>query len=187
MTTLVGTPPRPALDRHDSFAALFDAHYPSVLAYCRRRTAGDEAGDAALATFETLWRTMDEPPSRPLPWLYRVAAGHLANARRSERRRLRLVDRLARRPAAALPSPDLADAAGAAAAARSALARLRPADREVLLLVAWEGLDGDEAAASLGVTPATFAVRLHRARRRLVAVQPLPGHQEQHLPIGRAR
>jgi RNA polymerase sigma-70 factor, ECF subfamily len=47
------------------------------------------------------------------------------------------------------------------------LARLRPDDREVLMLVAWEGLDPSRAAAVLGITPTAFAVRLHRARRRL--------------------
>ena len=169
MPTLVGpaaaaTP----LDRHATFAALFDAHYPAVLAYCRRRVAGAEAGDVALATFEVLWRTIDTPPAQPLPWLYKVAAGQLANSRRSTRRRLRLLDRLSSRaPSTASPPPDPADAAAEAAAARSALARLSPADRERLLLVAWEGLDANEAAAALGVSPGTFAVRLHRARRRL--------------------
>jgi RNA polymerase sigma-70 factor (ECF subfamily) len=171
MTTFVGTPAPPALDRHGTFATLFDAHYPAVLAYCRRRAAPEEAGDAALATFEVLWRTIDEPPARTLPWLYRVAAAQLANGRRSERRRLGLVERLALRPAGgAAPSSDPADSTTEAAAARDALDRLRPADRELLLLVAWEGLDPAEAAAVLGLTPATFAVRLHRARRRLDAL-----------------
>lgn len=168
MTTLVGTPAPPAQDRHGSFAALFDAHYPAVLAYCRRRAGPEEAGDAALGTFEALWRSIDDPPTQTLPWLYRVAAGQLANSRRSERRRRRLLERLTRRPVGTgTLAPDPADSTTEAAAARAALARLRPADREVLLLVAWEGLDAPEAAAVLGVTPAAFAVRLHRARRRL--------------------
>jgi len=170
MPTLVDTTTATPLDRHASFAAMFDAHYPAVLAYCRRRVAGDDAGDAALATFEVLWRTMDSPPVQPLPWLYKVAAGQLANTRRSERRRRRLVDRLSGRAgtgdAPASPS-DPADTMSEATAARAALARLKPADRELLLLVAWEGLGPDEAAAVLGVSPATLAVRLHRARRRL--------------------
>ena len=183
MTTMVGAPDVNGLDRHGSFLALFDAHYPAVLAYCRRRAAYDDAGDAALATFEVLWRSMDEPPRQPLPWLYRVAAGQLANSRRSERRRLRLLDRLSRRPAVAEPTHDPADAATEASTARAALARLRPADREVLLLVAWEGLDTDEAAAALGLSPSTFAVRLHRARRRLEALltesHPPPPHKDE--------
>ena len=35
------------------------------------------------------------------------------------------------------------------------------------LLVAWDGLDRSQAARSLDMTKAQFAVRLHRARRRL--------------------
>jgi RNA polymerase sigma-70 factor (ECF subfamily) len=168
MPTLVG-PAEAAtpVERHAAFAALFDAHYPPVLAYCRRRAAGEEARDAALATFEVLWRTIDTPPTQPLPWLYKVAAGQLANTRRSERRRLRLLERLSSRGRRGTPPSDPAETTAEAAAARAALARLSPADREVLLLVAWEGLDADEAAAALGVSTGTFAVRLHRARRRL--------------------
>ncbi len=167
MPTLVGPPELAPLDRQASFANVFDAHYPAVLAYCRRRAGGEEAADAALATFEVLWRSMVDPPAQPLPWLYKVAAGQLANTRRSEHRRRRLLDRLARRVAGGSSASDPAESTTDAAVARAALARLRPADREVLLLVAWEGLGPDEAATALGVSPATFAVRLHRARRRL--------------------
>ena len=178
MPTMVDPAAVTPLDRQASFAALFDAHYPAVLAYCRRRAAADEAGDAALATFEVLWRRMDDPPVTPLPWLYKVAAGQLANSRRSERRRRRLVDRLSGRARSATSPTDPAEATTEAAVARAALARLKAADREVLLLVAWEGLSPDEAAAVLGISPATFAVRLHRARRRLEAL--LSDHPTPH-------
>jgi RNA polymerase sigma-70 factor (ECF subfamily) len=46
------------------------------------------------------------------------------------------------------------------------LAALSDVDREALLLTAWEGLDGRRAATAAGCSAATFAVRLHRARRR---------------------
>jgi RNA polymerase sigma-70 factor (ECF subfamily) len=39
-------------------------------------------------------------------------------------------------------------------------------DQEVLLLVAWDELRREQAAKVLGVSTGTFAVRLHRARRR---------------------
>ena len=41
------------------------------------------------------------------------------------------------------------------------------ADREILLLAAWEGLTTGEIGTVLGCSPNTAAVRLHRARRRL--------------------
>ena len=40
------------------------------------------------------------------------------------------------------------------------------ADREALLLRYWYDLSSGESAKVLGCTAATFAVRLHRARRR---------------------
>ncbi|MEI5101965.1 sigma factor-like helix-turn-helix DNA-binding protein [Streptomyces sp. PmtG] len=40
-------------------------------------------------------------------------------------------------------------------------------DQETLLLVGWDGLDVAAAAVVVGCTRRTFAVRLHRARRRL--------------------
>ena len=45
-----------------------------------------------------------------------------------------------------------------------ALARLPLRDREVLLLVATEGLTPSEAAAALGLTPEVLRKRLQRAR-----------------------
>ena len=47
------------------------------------------------------------------------------------------------------------------------MARLSDDDRELLRLVAWEGLARDEIALVLRVPRATVRVRLHRARRRL--------------------
>jgi RNA polymerase sigma-70 factor (ECF subfamily) len=47
------------------------------------------------------------------------------------------------------------------------LARLPQRDREVLLLVAVEGLAPSEAAWSLGLTPETLRKRLQRAREKL--------------------
>jgi RNA polymerase sigma-70 factor (ECF subfamily) len=47
-----------------------------------------------------------------------------------------------------------------------ALARLSPRDQEVLLMVAWDGLAREQAAAVLGITSGAFAVRLYRARGR---------------------
>jgi RNA polymerase sigma-70 factor (ECF subfamily) len=48
-----------------------------------------------------------------------------------------------------------------------ALERLSESDRELLLLIAWDGLAPAQAAAALGVKPSTLRVRLLRARRRL--------------------
>jgi RNA polymerase sigma factor (sigma-70 family) len=57
------------------------------------------------------------------------------------------------------------DAARLRAALNSSLNALRPEDREVLMLVAWEGLTPSEAAITLGIPSGTARWRLHRARR----------------------
>jgi RNA polymerase sigma-70 factor (ECF subfamily) len=111
-------------------------------------------------TFLIAWRRLDEVSELELPWLYGVARRVLANDVRSERRRGALVERasLHSPPVPATPSdPKLADA----------LARLGDRDRELLLLIAWEGLTPAEAAAAIGCSRPAARVRLHRARKRL--------------------
>jgi len=49
---------------------------------------------------------------------------------------------------------------------RIALCSLSEPDRELLLLVAWEGLTSAEAAEVLGISKVAARSRLHRARRR---------------------
>jgi RNA polymerase sigma-70 factor (ECF subfamily) len=68
------------------------------------------------------------------------------------------------RPASSGEDP--ADGVVERAAALEALDRLRPDDRELLCLLAWDGLTPVEAATSLGISASTFSVRVHRARRR---------------------
>ena len=46
----------------------------------------------------------------------------------------------------------------------AALAMLRPADREALQLVLWDGLSHAEAASVLGCTANAFEIRYRRAR-----------------------
>jgi RNA polymerase sigma-70 factor (ECF subfamily) len=49
----------------------------------------------------------------------------------------------------------------------SALQKLKPKDRELLLLLAWHDLSITEMAKVLGMSKANVSVRLNRARNRL--------------------
>jgi RNA polymerase sigma-70 factor (ECF subfamily) len=60
-----------------------------------------------------------------------------------------------------------ADAGTSARRLGSALAGLRAEERDVLLLVAWAGLQPVEVAEALGVPVGTVRSRLHRARTAL--------------------
>lgn len=143
------------------FEALYRATSASVYAYCLRRGVGDSADDLVDDVYLVAWRRLDELPREPLPWLLGVARRTLANQRRSQGRYRTLIGRLAldagnehAGPAESLPVLE-------------ALQTLRPADREVLLLVAWDGLSTGQAARVLGCSAVAARVRLHRARRRL--------------------
>ncbi len=161
--------PKVACDPAESFAARWAAHHDAVLAYCRRRAPAEMAGEAATATFAVLWRRIDDLPADPLPWLYAVARRELANRRRAQSRFGAFVATLSRDHSitGADVAPDVSSEAMDRSSARDALRRLRPDDRELLMLVAWEGLSPAAAAASLGISVPALTVRLHRARQRL--------------------
>ena len=59
---------------------------------------------------------------------------------------------------------------------RAALSGLSESDRELLPLVAWEGLTPAEAAAVLGIGQAAARSRLHRTRMRVIRA--LHGHPD---------
>jgi RNA polymerase sigma factor (sigma-70 family) len=152
--------------RTQRFETLFREHYPAVRGYALRRTSPDAAQDAVAETFLVAWRRFEDVPEDALPWLFGVARRVLANQRRSAGRSAALTDRLG---ATAAETGSHEEGVGEADALRSALARLSEQDREALMLVAWHGLSGVRAARAAGCTRAAFAVRLHRARRRLAA------------------
>jgi RNA polymerase sigma factor (sigma-70 family) len=151
--------------RRDRFEAIYRAHHGAVRAYLLRRAEPELAQDALSETFLAAWRRFDELPADPLPWLFATARRTLANQRRSTRRLAGLRERIA--GSESRESPDRTDQLAEAELVRRALAELPQRDREVLMLVAWEGLDAARAATAAGCSRATFAVRLHRARKRL--------------------
>jgi RNA polymerase sigma factor (sigma-70 family) len=168
-----GAPGEAAVRR---FEALFHANYPSVLAYALRRADRQVAEDVAAETFAVAWRRLADVPPDELPWLYGVARKTLANQRRGDRRRSALIAKLRREAPLRAPPGDIADTVAEHAGVAAALERLSERDREALRLVAWEGLDATRAARAAGCSSGAFAVRLHRARRRLVKELAAAGH-----------
>ncbi len=162
-------------ERETRFEEIFDQHGGRVYAYAARRSSPDAANDVVSETFLIAWRRLDDVPEDALPWLLNVAGKVLANRRRSDRRHDALAVRLAngRR---ALSAFDPAEAVPTRLLVREAVDRLPPAEREALLLVAWDGLDVRRGAAAAGCSRATFSVRLHRARRRLMKELGLSRH-----------
>lgn len=129
-----------------------------------RRTGADEAFDVVAETFTVAWRRLDDLPDGDdaLYWLYGTARRVLANHRRAARRRADLLGALqtdAMRPTA--DAQQLEDGRVA-----DALEQLRDDERELLLLIAWEGLDAAAVAAVMRCSRNAARIRVHRARRR---------------------
>ncbi|MFK4106112.1 RNA polymerase sigma factor [Streptomyces sp. NPDC019531] len=156
--------------------------------YLVRRTAPDMVEDVLSETMLVLWRRVDDvpglgtgsPPDRDdvLPWCYGVARHCLANARRADGRRLRLVERLigAQQESGAMAA-DHSDL-------HAALGALSELDREVVRLWAWEGLAPQQIAEVTRLTPNAVSVRLHRAKKKIAQQLQLerknaerPGHK----------
>jgi RNA polymerase sigma factor (sigma-70 family) len=142
------------------FEQIYEEHLEAVRAYVRRRAPESLVEDVVSETFLVCWLKLDRVPDEPLPWLYAVARKVLANHRRRLAREQRTQVAV---PASAVADPEpVGDAALAAA-----FAALSERDREVLRLIAWEGLSLGQAAVVLGCSAVACRVRYHRAKTRL--------------------
>src|SRR5207248_5609460 len=141
------------------FEQIYEEHREAVRLFVRRRAPESVVDDVVSETFLVCWRKLDRVPDEPLPWLYAVARKTLANQRRRLAREQRVG--AADVVAAAEPGP-VGDTVLAAA-----FAALSERDREVLRLIAWEGLSLGEAALVLGCSAVACRVRYHRAKTRL--------------------
>jgi RNA polymerase sigma-70 factor (ECF subfamily) len=153
---------------------LYEHHHGSVLRYAWRRVGANEAQDIVHETFTVAWRRLDEVPvSAELPWLYKIAYNVIRNSMRKARNDSVAFARLA--PSA---EPDHAEAVHDRQAAIAAVRSLSASERELLQLVAWEGLDAQEAGAVLGCGRAAVYLRLHRLRKRLVTLLDEPEREK---------
>ena len=168
---------RPDLGGPDAdrlLSALFDRHASALHAYLARRLDPATADDLVAETFLAAWATRDRyhPDRAPArAWLFGIATNLLRRHARSEVRGLRAYAREGGQ-AVDVAAPETlavsrADASTHIRAMAGGIANLRQEERDVLLLVAWAGLQPAEVAEALGITAATCRTRLHRARRAL--------------------
>lgn len=165
------------LERVGRLERLFADHGQAVRAYALRRIDSGTADDIVSEVFVVAFRRLEEIPQEPLPWLLATTRRVLANYRRATGRREALTAQLT-----ALHAGVWRDDIDGERDLLAGLVRLNDRDREILLLVAWEDLDPSSAAAALGCSRATFAVRLHRARRRLAAAM-AQAEREIEIPL----
>jgi RNA polymerase sigma factor (sigma-70 family) len=161
---------RQSLRQPEQFAVLYDRYAAVLHRYAGRRVGDEAADDLVASTFLAAFRARqryDLARASALPWLFGILTREIARQHRTETARLRALRR-------AWPADGLADQVAADVSARAAgaplaaaLARLSPAERGVLLLIAWGDLSYDEAAQALGVPIGTVRSRLNRARRKV--------------------
>jgi RNA polymerase sigma-70 factor (ECF subfamily) len=150
--------------RRDAFENLFSTHARAVHRYAQRRIASSDVEDVVADVFVIAWRKFDQiPDGFEQAWLFRTAWNVLANRHR----------KFVEVPFEELPDgPDAGDVAETVIAdvtLQRAWQTLSARDREVLRLVAWEGLDGTELSEALGISVSGAGVALSRARERFNA------------------
>ena len=147
----------------EQFNDFYRLHRPQVVRYVARRLRSD-IDDIVGEAFVTAWRKRDLiPPAKAdqIVWLYAIARRIIANKVRW-RTRLDLFNR-AQEPL--IVTSTNGDSEGLTnLLVHSALRRMRPQDREVLLLVEWDGCTLDEAATILEITSSAAGKRISVAR-----------------------
>jgi RNA polymerase sigma factor (sigma-70 family) len=166
-----------SLEAPGAFGVIFDRHGSTLLRFLARRAdpadAEDLLGDVFRIAFERR-AAFDPDRACARPWLYGIAAHLVARHHRSEGRRRRAIARVAADRALADDPAERAAAAADAGAlwprVMDAIDTLPEAERQVLLLFAWEELSYAEIALALGVPVGTVRSRLSRGRARLAAL-----------------
>lgn len=157
-------------DDPSAFGELYERHARAIHRYLAVRAgqaaAEDLLGDVFVVALRKRTDMEPHPSSSVLPWLYGIAANVL-------REHHRHVVAPVARPLRQMDPDEDWDAVDARLDAESraneltrVLDGLSQEDRELLLLIAADGLTPSEAAAAIGITPIAARVRLHRARRR---------------------
>jgi RNA polymerase sigma factor (sigma-70 family) len=163
---LAGLPRQPEL-----MGVLYERHAPAVFRYLARRAgppvAEDLLSEVFIAALSASSRVVAHDSGSALPWLYGIGLNVLRGHFRQ-------------RPAAPGLTRDFGmdwdavderiDAWAERGRLRAALAVLSDSDRELLLLVGWDGLSHAEAATALGISNGAARVRLYRARKRALSV-----------------
>lgn len=153
---------------YERFEQIYRDEAHGVLIYARYRVGPMLAEDVVAETFSVAWQKLERVPDPPRPWLLatarRVSANHLRAQRSRLSRETTLEELITIDSAAADSSTDAIERRHDVIAA---LKTLTPRDREAVLLVTWHDLTNVDAATVMECSVTAFAVRLHRARRRL--------------------
>ena len=189
-----------AMDRYacgdlQAFGALHQALYSRLLAYLTRMSGSSVLADDLLQeTFLRMHRARSTfaKGGAVIPWAYAIARNvHIDHARSAK---LRATERLPSDPGSETVDRGGADAESAAIAAEAAravervLARIPGSQRDAFVLIRYEGLSVQDAAAILGTTATAVKLRAFRAYEALRAeLEELKREGPKHAGAARAR
>jgi RNA polymerase sigma-70 factor, ECF subfamily len=169
--------------RRQRFESVAEVVYEPLQRYLGRRAAPSDASELLNDTLLVLWRRLDAVPiDDPLPWSYGVARQCLANHRRGDRRRLRLVGRLAAEPERSVPAVDASPSGDTHIELDAAMAALDDDDRELIRLWAWEQLEPREIAVVLDTNANAVSLRLTRVKKKIA--RSMAGQRQTSGPAG---
>lgn len=157
--------------RPELMGTIFERHATAVHRYLAWRTgsqaADDLLGEVFVAAVGARLRVAAHESGSALPWLYGIARNVVRNHLRSRP----IITGWPSDGGCDWTAVDArVDALGRRVELRAVLAALTDDERDVLLLVAWDGLSPAEAGRALGISPEASRARLSRARRRAQGV-----------------
>lgn len=141
----------------EQFTVLYDQHCQQVYAYAVSRAGRQLAEEVVSEVFLITWRRLADVPAPALPWLLTVARNVVIDQFRAAARQQSVTAELqawASEPQAG--SSDVADQVAERLTVLTALATLSEADRELLTLLAWQGLTPRQAAQVVGCSAPTL-------------------------------
>ena len=156
-----------------AFAQLFRRHYDEILRYCTRRLSGREtAEDITSAVFLKMVNNFDTfrgDDGGFRVWLYRIATNEINSHFRKVGRHARFLESLQNQPPPDdAPDPGLRDDNQTRIAhLHQAMAKLKPAYRDIVALRYFQGLNSEEIGKILGTKPVTVRSKLARALRMI--------------------
>lgn len=171
------------------FQSMYTTHRNAVWSYVLRRTPRDNVDDAVAEVFTVAWRKIDRSPApdEQLPWLYGISKNVVRNVNRSSNRRQRLWKRASAVPPVDVPGADVQVVRHLQESELlTAVAKLRPVDRELLRLRTWEELPIKDIAIVVGMSPKAVESRLVRIRKNLARMLAVPSSPSQMVRPGHA-
>ena len=153
-----------------AFADLFNRFGPRTFRHLEGLVGLDAAQDVQQEVWLTVYRRISElsNPGAFRTWLFRITRHRAIDCLRKEQRESELLETAAREARTTAEESDEAASSGALDPGfKAAMARLSPAQRDVIQLRFWEKMSYQEIALILGCPLGTVRSRIHHAKRVL--------------------